>query len=122
MEAVYDDEAKLSYHALIGSRKQSVSDVEQIFSSRVLDFFERKGYTIEAEYVRVIRNWRRACDERGLTDKERSKYNGDLLNYILDELMPWHADQGMEDFSLLEVNQYVISYFLQKLTSLIGTF
>ena len=40
--------------------------MEQIFSSRVLEFFERKGYTIEAEYVRMIRDWRRACDERGL--------------------------------------------------------
>ena len=45
MEAVYDDAAKLSYHALIGTRKQSVSDVEQIFSSRMLEFFESKEYT-----------------------------------------------------------------------------
>ena len=45
--------------ALIGTHKQSVSDVEQIFSSRVLEFFERKGYTIEAEYVKMIRDWRR---------------------------------------------------------------
>ena len=78
MEAVYDDAAKLSYHALVGTCKQSVSDVEQIFSPRVLEFFERKGYTIEAEYV---------------------------LSYILDELMPWHSKPGPCDFSLLEVNQ-----------------
>ena len=108
MEAVYDEEAKLSYHALIGSCKQSVSDVEQVFSSRVLQFFERKGYTLEAEYVRIIRNWRRACDERGLTDEERSTYNQQLLDYILDELMPWHSDKEMKDYSLLEVTQYVI--------------
>lgn len=105
MEAVYDDAAKLSYHALIGTRKQSVADVENIFSSRVLAFFERKGYSIEAEYVRVIRNWRRACDERGLTDAQRSQYNQALLCYILDELMPWHNQPGLRDFSLLEVNQ-----------------
>ena len=30
-EAAYDEGTKLSYHALIGSRKQSVLDVEQIF-------------------------------------------------------------------------------------------
>ena len=64
MEAVYDNDTSLSYHALIGTRKQSVSDVEQIFSAGVLAFMERKGYSFEAEYVRVIRNWRRACDER----------------------------------------------------------
>ena len=66
MEAVHNDVAKLSYHALIGTRKQSVSDLGQIFSSRVLDFLERNGYTIEAEYVKMIRDWRRACNERGL--------------------------------------------------------
>ena len=31
MEAVYDDVVKLSYHALIGTCKQSVSDVVQIY-------------------------------------------------------------------------------------------
>lgn len=104
MEAVYDSEAKLSYHALIGSRKQSVSDVEQIFSLSVLQFLERKGHDVEVEYVHAIQNWRRACDERGLTDLERSQYNHELRSYILDELMPWHKEQG-QDFSLLEVNQ-----------------
>ena len=72
----------------------------------MLQFFERKGYTLEAEYVRIIRNWRRACDERGITDGERSLYNQELLNYILDDMMPWHSKEGMNDYSLLEVNQY----------------
>lgn len=105
MEAVYSEDTQLSYHALIGTRKQSVSDAEQIFSSRVLDFFESKGYTEEAKYVRAIRNWRRASDERGLTDNQRSKFNDQLLSYILDELMPWHSQPQLRDFSLLEVNQ-----------------
>ena len=105
MEAVYDDDAKLSYHALVGTRRQSVSDVEQIFSSRVLKFLESKGYETEVQYVKVIRNRRRACDERGLTDMERSMYNQEFLSYILDELMPWHSNSGLHDFSLLEVNQ-----------------
>ena len=71
MEAVQDPDVQLSYHAIIGTRKQSVTDVEQIFSSSVLEFMERKGYEVEAKYVRVIRNWRRACDERGLSHDER---------------------------------------------------
>ena len=107
MEAVKDDETALSHHALIGSHKQSVSDVEQIFGQKVLRFFERKGYVTEAEYVKIIRNWRRACDERGLTDDKRSEYNHDFISYILDDLMPWHRVVGMQDFSLLKVNRYV---------------
>ena len=105
MEAVYDEEVKLSYHALIGTRKQSVADVEQIFSARVLHFFEQNDYSVEADYLRVIRNWRRACDERGLTNAQRSEYNQAFLSYILDDLMPWHTKDNLRDFSLLEVNQ-----------------
>lgn len=104
IEAVKDEEASLSYHALIGTRKQSVSDVEQIFSERVLHFFERKGYSTEAEYVWVVRNWRKACNMRGLTNDERGQFNQEFMFYILDELMPWHKDPS-KDFSNLEVNQ-----------------
>ena len=48
MEAMYDSETHLSYHALIGTRKQSVSDVEKIFSESVLKFLEGKGCEEEA--------------------------------------------------------------------------
>lgn len=106
IEAVKDDETALSYHALIGTRKQSVSDVEQIFGEKVLRFFEKKHYTIEADYVRVVRNWRRACDERGLSPEQRRQFNHELVCYILDKLMPWHKQPG-KDLSHLEVNQYV---------------
>ena len=33
-----------------------------------------------------------------------------LLDYILDDLTPWHCDANMNDFSLLEVNRYVRVY------------
>ncbi len=79
-----------------------VSDAEQIFSFKVLDFFESKGYSNEAKYVRVIRNWRRATNERSLTDDQRSKFNQELLSYILDELMLWHSNPQLQDFSVLE--------------------
>ena len=70
---------------------------------------ESKGYTCEAQHLTVIRNWRRACDERGLTDSQRSTYNNELLEYLLDDLMPWHRE-GLRDFSLLEVNKYDIMF------------
>ena len=109
LEAVYCESTQLSYRALVGTRKHSVSDVEHVFSSRVLEFFESKGFSEEAKYVRVIRNWRRATDERGLTDEQRSEFNQDLLSYILDELMPWHSKSQLRDFSLLEGNRYFIA-------------
>ena len=74
-----------------------------------------KGYHFEAKYIRTILNWRRASDERGLSERERSKLNYELLNMILDDLMPWHTQKY--DFSLLEVNRYtvILSYFFIKL-------
>jgi len=58
LEALQDPHAHLTYTALTGARKQSVADAEHLFSPDVLAFLEKKGYTFEAHYVRVIFNWR----------------------------------------------------------------
>ena len=96
----------MTYTALSGVRKQSVEDVERLFSEDLIKWMEGKEYTSEANHLRIIRNWRRACDERGLTDSQRSMYNNKFLEYLLDDLMPWHREEGLRDFSLLEVNRY----------------
>jgi len=70
----------------------------RLFGESVINWMERKGYTTEAEYLRVIRNWRHSCDERGLTSTQRSQFNNNLLKYILDELMPWHTENGLGRF------------------------
>ena len=70
----------------------------------MVKWMEQKGYAYEAAYLRTVHGWRRACDERGLSDLECSQLNDDFLDYILDDLMPWHRDEGFRDFSLLEVN------------------
>ena len=64
---------------------------------------QRKGYLYEEKYTQTLWNWRRACDERGLSELQRCKFNHQFLNLILDELMPWHVDNY--DLSLLEVNR-----------------
>ena len=104
-EAVHDRASGLTYTALSGVRKQSVEDVERLFSEQMIAWMEGKGYVCEAAYLRVVRGWRQACDERGLSDEQRSQFNTDFLDFILDELMPWHKDSGLRDFSLLEVNR-----------------
>ena len=64
-----------------------------------------KGYTSKAHHLRIIRNWRCACDEQGLAGSQRSLYNNEFLEYLFDDLMPWHRN-GLRDFSLSEVNRY----------------
>ena len=102
MEALYDRSTNLTYPVLTGARKQSIQDVERLFSKEMESFIDQKGYLKEARYIRVINNWRRACDERGLSSEDREQFNTDLLEYILANLMPWHKHT---DFSHLEVNR-----------------
>ena len=89
-EALYDESANLTFTALTGRRKQSIRDVENLFSSSVADLMDRNKYEYEAQFMNVVRNWRRASDERGLTQLQRCRFNYELLNMLLDELMPWH--------------------------------
>ena len=100
-----DSSSGLTYPALTGERKQSVRDVERLFCSDLLAFMRQKNYNFEADYIEAISSWREAHDERGLSELQRCRNNYHLLNYILDELMPWHS--ANYDFSLLKVNRYV---------------
>lgn len=51
MEALHDPTTNLTYPALTGARKQSVTDVERLFSADMIHFMESKGYTAEAQYI-----------------------------------------------------------------------
>lgn len=109
------EEAGLTYPALVESRKQSVEDAERLFSPRLLRFMEKKGYTYEAKYISAVSGWRQSCDLRGLSELDRCRKNYQMLNFLLEELMPWGNEQY--DFSYLEVNRYVhINYSKQDCT------
>lgn len=100
----------VKFLALTGSRKQSVQDAERFFSLALADHMGKKGYNFEEKLIRTVANWRRAGDERGLTELQRCKFNYQLLNLLLDDLMPWHCKPGLYDFSLLEVTRWVYVY------------
>lgn len=103
VEALSCPSAKLTYSALSGARKQSVQDAERMFSVDMIDFMKNKGYEFEATYISAISNWRRSCDERGLSQLQRCRYNYKLLMFVMDDLMPWHKTDC--DLSLMEVNR-----------------
>jgi hypothetical protein len=75
VEALSDASSGLTYPALSGSRKQSVIDAERLFSPDLATFMQKKGYLYEAKYIETVWNWRRACDERGLSELQRCKFN-----------------------------------------------
>ncbi len=105
VEALSCPSARLTYSALSGARKQSVQDAERMFSVDMVEFMKDKGYDIEATYISAIGNWRRSCDERGLSQLQRCRYNHQLLMFVMDDLMPWHKTDY--DLSLMEVNRSV---------------
>ena len=105
--ALTDRGAGLTLPALTGEQKQSVKDAERLFNGNLQEWFKLNGYYEEEKYVIVVRNWHRAADERGLSELQRSRFNYEMLNYILDDWMPWY--KHCYDFSLLEVNRLVSS-------------
>ena len=104
-EALADRRVGLTLPALTGERKQSVKGAERLFNGNLQEWFKQNGYHEEEKYVTVVRNWHRAADERGLSELQRSRFNYEMLNYILDDWMPWY--KHCYDFSLLEVNRLV---------------
>ena len=76
IKALSDSTAILTYAVLVGSRKQLLK------GCLVLSWLTSSGRTsmiTNKKYLEVIRNWRQACDERGLSDLQRIRYNYQFL-------------------------------------------
>lgn len=106
VEATLEKSTGLTHAALVGARKQSVRDAEKLLSYPVAKFMQNTGHQVEAEYVSRIAGWHEASDGRGLSQLQRSKQNYAMLNYLLNEWMPWHAENP--DFTFVDINRYPI--------------
>ncbi len=98
-----DPKSGLTHAALIGKRKQSLVDAERLLSYHVVASLRKSGHEREAKHVNIIANWHEASDGRGLSQLTRCKYNYQMLEYILDEWMPWH--NNCYDFSTIDINR-----------------
>lgn len=54
-EAAHEESSGLTHTALSGERKQSVEDVERLFSQEMVEWMQKKGYTAEAACVLLMR-------------------------------------------------------------------
>ena len=102
-DAMRSPDTCLTHAALIGARKQDVGEAERLLSGSVAAYMEKHDHTTEALFFRTVYNWHLSSEGRWITQLQRCKFNHEMLNLLLDELMPWH--QSLYDFSLLEVNQ-----------------
>ena len=98
-----DKKTDLNMPALQGTRKQSTVDAEKLLSHAVATFFQDKGYTEEARYVKTVASWHEATDGRGMSQQERSTANLAMWNMILDEWMPWHRTNS--DLTNIDINR-----------------
>lgn len=101
-DALHDSQTGLTYEAVSGKNKQSVPDCEKMISPGVISFMERNGYHEDAKVIRLLHNWHKAVDGRGLTEEERSQHCKNLLEWIIEDWIPWAGDNP--DYSLLDVN------------------
>lgn len=67
----------------------------------MLEFLQENGHSAEANFVEVVRNWHKASDGRGSTEEMRSKYNHNMLDFLLEDWMPWYRSE--RDFSTIHV-------------------
>ena len=103
-EVLADPLSALTHAALVGKRRQSVKDAERLLSYHVADSLQRHGYIDEANYVRIVAEWHESSDGRGLSQLQRCRFNYQMLNFILEEWMPWYDE--CYDFSTIDINRY----------------
>ena len=111
-EAMQDSKTGLTHTALVGKRKQSVIDAEKLLSFHVAAFLDEKGYKREAEYVQIVAKWHEASDGRGVTQLNRCRANYSMLNYIMEELIPWYNESN--DLSSIDINRYCLYCIINK--------
>ena len=104
-DVLADPQSGLTHAALVGKRRQSVKDAERLMSYSVVKSIERHGKVEEAKFIRVVAQWHESSDGRGLSQLQRCRYNYQMLNFILEEWMPWFKE--CYDFSTLDINRYL---------------
>ncbi len=103
-DALHDPSTGLTYEALTGKNKQSVPDCERLISPGVIAFMEQNGHVKDALVIKLLHNWHKAVDGRGLSENERSMYCNKMKEWLLDDWMPWHRYE--HDFGTIDVNRY----------------
>ena len=102
----------LMYTSLTGKGKQSVPDAEKLLSTAVADWCKKNKYKKEERVVEIIANWHKASDGRGLTEETRKRYNLAMLDFLLEDWIPCYPlNSEKRDYSTLDTNRLVISYF-----------
>ena len=103
VDALHDPKSGLTKTALTGVNEQSVPDCERIFSLGVIRFMKENGHEKEYEFLKLVHEWHKASDGRGMTEEYRRQANLNMLHWIPDDWIPWHRD--INDYSTIDINR-----------------
>ena len=56
----------------------------RFFGEPVHEWMESKGYNDTAGFIQLVRNWNRACDERGMAADERVEHMYNIYSFLTD--------------------------------------
>lgn len=113
-DALHDLSTGLTYEALTGKNKQSVPDCERLIGPGVISFLQRKGHKSGAKVLRLIHNWHKAVDGRGLSESVWAVYCKEMKERILSDWMPWF--KSIPGYRFIDVNMYVLSVIVDLLS------
>lgn len=80
--------------------KQNAYSAMRLFGKPVEKEMRDRGYNVEADFVQIVRDWHRACDERSITADSRVLYMVKFLHYLIDDV---HLDK----FPFKHIGRYV---------------
>jgi len=72
----------------------------------VISFLEWKGDVSGAHVIKLIHNWHKAVDGRGLSEDQRSAFCQDMKKWLLADWMPWFCT--IPDYSTIDLNMMPI--------------
>ena len=75
-------------HSIVEDRAdpQNVFTAIKFFSLQVESYMLSKGYAETANLIKLIRNWFRACNERGIKADERVEYWYDIHEFLTRDI------------------------------------
>lgn len=83
-----------------------MSDAEKLLSTAVANWCKENGFPEEGRVAEIIANWHKASDGRGLDEETRRKYNLAMLDYILEDWMPWYQENKDYSTCTLDPNRF----------------
>ena len=78
----------------------NVYTIMRFFGEPVQEWMESKGYNDTAGFVKLVRNWNRACDERGMAAGERVKHMYNTYCFLTDGI-------DFDEFPSISTQRYI---------------